>query len=273
MKNQKKKILNSFFSFHLWTTCTVLVFSFSAFPLDPQGPLSLSLSGAGRAVQEGAEYHLLNPAGLVHSQGFNAAAFYVFKTKERKPYWGISLMENRQIPLAISYIKERQSDEQYFSISTAAFILPGWSLGLSLSRWEIKQPANWNIQAGFLIKPQQSPLSIGVTWDHILPVEGAFKDQRKWGLGLAYELYKWLHLRTDTVYNQKKQWSIAGGAETIISRILILRLGSRYIFTDKTFLFSGGIGLKTEQISLDYGLSQTEKTKQWLHTLSVRGHF
>lgn len=274
MKNQQIRIFNPFPRFfHLWILCIVLLFSSSSFALDPQGPLSLSMGGAGRAVQKGAEYHLLNPASLVHSQAFDAAGFYIFETKENKPYWGVSLMENRQIPLAISYIKERKSEVQYFSISTAAFILPGWSLGLSLSRWETSQDTNWNIQTGFFIKPKQSSFSIGATWDHILPVEGAFKGQRNWGLGLAYELYKWLHLRADILYNQKKQWTIVGGAETTINGILVLRFGSRWHLTSHTSVFSGGIGLKTKQISIDYSLSQTEHTKQWLHAFNVRSHF
>ena len=275
IKNSKTSYFLQFvaFSFYLWVLCNVSLYCSFTSALDPQGPLSLSMSGAGRAIYKGAEYHLLNPASLVHLPGFQAAGFYVFETESKKPYYGISMMENRQIPLALSYIKERQSGEQYLSISTAAFILPGWSLGLSLSRWETKQDTNWNIQAGFFIKPQQSPFSIGATWDHLLPVEGAFEGRRQWGLGLAYVLYKWLHLRADTIYNQKEEWKVAGGPEIIIANFLILRFGSGWHLADKTFLFSGGLGLETKNISLDYGLSQDKEKKEWLHSLNIRGYF
>ncbi len=243
------------------------------YALNPKGPLALSMSGSGRAIYKGAEYHLLNPASLVQLPGFQAAGFYVFETENKKPYYGFSLMENRQIPLAVSYIRERETGEQYLSISTAAFILPGWSLGLSLSRWETAQDTNWNIQAGFFIRPQNSPFSIGATWDHILPVEGVFEGQRQWGLGMAYELYKWLQLRADTVYNQKKEWKIAGGTKFTIAEFFILRLGSGWDLTDDTFLFSGGLGLETKNIAVDYGLSQEKENKGWLHTLNIRGYF
>lgn len=256
--------------FYLWLISLFCPFTSA---LDPQGPLSLSMSGSGRAIYKGAEYHLLNPASLVHLPGFQGAGFYVFETEKKKPYYGISLMENRQIPLALSYIRERQSEEQYLNISTAAFILPGWSLGLSLSRWETKQDTNWNIQSGFFIKPQQSSLSIGATWDHILPLEGAFKGRRQWGLGLAYELYKWLNLRTDVIYNQNKDWKIAGGTEITIAQFFIFRLGSGWYSTDNIFRFSGGLGLETKNISVDYGLSQEKGKKEWLHTLNIRGYF
>ena len=273
MINKKIRFWPVFFP--LWTMYIFLLpFGFFASALDPQGPLALSMSGSGRAItQTGAEYHLLNPASLIYPQFFHAAGFYVFELEDRKPYWGISLLENRQIPLALSYIKERKSEEQYLSISTATFLIPGWSLGLSLSRWQTKQDTNWNIQSGFLIKPQQSSFSIGATWDHILPLEGAFKGKRTWGLGLAYTLYKWLHLRADTIYNQKKTWEVAGGIESIISGFLIVRVGSRWHFTNKTLLFSGGMGLQTKQISVDYSLSQNEHTTQWLHALNVRSVF
>ena len=153
--------------------------SFFSLALDLRGPLALSMSGSGRAAtQSGAEYHLINPAGLVHASGFSSGTYYMFEVAEkRKPVWGVSLSETRQIPLALSYIKKRHSKEQYMSVSTAGFVVPGWSLGLSLSRWQIDQGANWNMQAGILVKPTSSSFALGATWDHILPLEGAFEKK------------------------------------------------------------------------------------------------
>lgn len=246
---------------------------FFAEGLKPVGPLALSLSGAGRAtVQKGAEYHLLNPASPAHIQGFHGAGFYAFKTEESKAFWGLSLMENSGLPVSFSYIRERTSGDQYFQLSVASFILPGWSLGLGLSRWEVQEKANWNLQAGFLIKPERSTFSLGITWDHILPLEGPYKGERKWGLGFTYEPYQWLHLRADTLYNPDKKWNVAGGGLFTISRFLILRMGGQWHFTDKLFLLSGGVGLSTDKMGLDYGLSQTQK-KNILHTLNIRGSF
>ena len=261
-----------FVFYPLLLICGLLSFCFLSSALDPQGPLALSMGGSGRAVtQAGAEYHLINPAGLIHASGFHAGAYYMFEVKERKPAWGFSLSETRQVPLALSYIKERQSEEQYFSISTAGFVVPGWSLGLSLSRWQTAQEeANWNIQTGILIKPPQSSFAVGATWDHILPLEGAFEEKRRWGFGLAYKLYEGFFLRADAFYNQNTKWLTAGGVKAVFSKFLVLRLASHWHFTKEIFLFSGGIGLETPQISLDYGLSQMGEEKDWLHTINVR---
>lgn len=249
--------------------------SFFSLALDPQGPLALSMSGSGRAATgSGAEYHLINPAGIAHSSGFSSGAYYMFEVaKKRKPIWGVSLSETRQFPLALSYIKKRHSEEQYMSVSTAGFVVPGWSLGLSLSRWEQNKKANWNMQAGILVKPPQSSFAVGATWDHILPLEGAFEKKRKWGLGLDYNFYKGFFLRADAFYNQNTRWLVAGGIKAIFSDFLVLRFSALWHLQQKVFLFSGGMGLETGQISLDYGFSRWEREQAWLHTINVRFSF
>ena len=260
--------------------------SLSTFALKPEGPLALSMSGAGRAITKGAEYQLLNPASLIHFKGAQGSGFYTFGLKTQKPYWGLSIVENQQIPLGVSYIREWDSSDQYLSFSTAGFILPGWSVGLSLSRWQTSQTnkviatsskaenkASWNVQGGVLIRPQDSPLSIGATYDYILPLKGAFEEQRKWALAISLELYKWLAFRTDALYNIKSKWTLAGGATATISQFLILRLANRWHIKEKKWLFSGGLGLTAKNMALDYGLSQTKETKNWQHTISVRFAF
>ena len=258
-----KKILLCFF---------LPIISLVSLALDPKGPLALSMSGSGRATsQSGAEYHLINPAGVMYSSGFSSGAYYMFAVaKKQKPVWGVSLSETRQFPLALSYIKERYSEEQYMSVSTAGFIVPGWSLGLSLSRWQTDQDTNWNIQAGVLVKPSESSFSLGATWDHILPLEGAFEKKRKWGLGLEYKFYEGFFLRADAFYNENTRWLTAGGIKATFNDFLILRLSTLWHLHQKTILFSGGIGLETKHISLDYGLSEWERRQTWLHTINVR---
>ena len=282
--------------------------------LEPKGPLALSMSGSGRAITKGAEYHLLNPASLIHFKGAQGSGFWTFGLEKQKSYWGVSIVENQKIPLGLSYIREWGSKTQYLSFSTAAFILPGWSMGLSLSRWQAeplgrvspapmaeptsqveiskksqsankalssdlpdskddKAEASWNVQAGLLIKPAGSPFSIGAVYDHILPLKGAFKGQRKWALGMGFALYEWLSLRADALYNTNSQWAVAGGAEATVSKFLILRLANQWDFKDKNWLFSGGLGLTAKNMALDYGLSRTAGTKRWQNTLSVRFAF
>ncbi len=244
---------------------------FLASALEPQGPLALSMSGAGRAIPKGAEYHLLNPASLIHFKGVQGAGFYMFGVDQQKPYWGVSLVENQKIPLGLSYIREWDSSDQYLSFSTAGFVLPGWSVGVSLSRWKEDQKASWNVQGGFLIRPEKSPFSIGAVYDHILPLKGAFEGRRRWGLGLAYTLYRWLSLRADALYNKEQKWTLVGGAEATISDFLILRLSSQW--HDQKWLFAGGLGVTAQNMALDYGLSQQKGTKKWQNTLNIRFAF
>ena len=101
MKTQKK----AFFLFYFGFLYGLICFGFLSFALEPQGPLALSMSGSGRAaVQRGAEYHLLNPAALIHSYSFSGSAYYIFEQKTEKPYWGVSLLENRTLPVSYTHL-------------------------------------------------------------------------------------------------------------------------------------------------------------------------
>ena len=238
--------------------------------LDPKGPLAFSLSQTGRALTGApAEYHLLNPAILSHSAGFNGSVYYFFGTDNKKPVYGLSLSENRKLPFAISYIKEREEGEQYLSLSTAGFLLPGWSLGLSVSRWQRQTSAEWNIQAGLLIRPKGSPFSLSAGYDYLLPLKGAFTNKRKWALGLVYNIYRGISFRTDAVYNVKGRWFTGAGLESLLSKFLVLRFGASWDFKEKAFVFSSGLGLLAKNLSLDYGLSRLP-ANHYLHTISAR---
>ena len=262
-----------------------IVCCFPTMAFQIQGPLSLALGGAGRAATKEAEYHLLNPASLVSHNGFSGSVFYNFAVEQNKPWWGGSFKENRRIPLALSYIKERETEQQYLHFSTAGFVLPGWSLGISASWWKENSTSDeWNIQAGLLIHPPQTRFSLGFVWDYILPLKGPFKNKRIYGVGLSYEPYKWLHLVADALYNPHTKWKVAGGGEITLSKFLVLRAGTQWEKT-RAFRFSGGVSLKAQTMALDWSLSQTPiqtstqtsssttGQNKWLNTLSFRGAF
>ena len=251
---------------------------FPTWAFQTQGPLSLALGGAGRAATKEAEYHLLNPASLMSHTGFSGSIFYNFAVDQNKPYWGGSFKENRRIPLALSYIKERETEQQYLQFSTAGLILPGWSLGISASWWKENSTSDeWNIQAGLLINPPQTRFSLGFVWDYILPLKGPFKNKRTYGVGVAYAPYKWLNLIADALYNPHTKWMLAGGGEITLSKFLVLRAGSRWEKENSSFRFSGGVSLKAQTMALDWSVSQiqtpTSTQNKWLNTLSFRGSF
>ena len=241
----------------------------------PQGPLAISLGGSGRAVvQKGAEYHLLNPATVVHTTGrLKSEGFYIFEAGGKPDYWGISLMENSQLPLALSYIRERDSNNQYIVLSTSAYILPDFSLGASLARATEFEDSYWNVQVGLLVRPPGGSFSLGATWEHLLPVqEGVFKDLEQWAVAGAYDFKNWLSLRLDGIYSSQNKWTVAGGLELTFSDFLVFRGGIARQFKAEAWEFSGGLGVKAQQISVDYSLSRLEE-KNWRQGISISGNF
>jgi len=188
-----------------------------------------------------------------------------------KDYWGISLSENSQIPLAGSFIKELNSQSHFINISAASLITKGWSLGLGVTRWKIED-SYWNAQMGTFISPQGSSMSIGITWDFFLPLKGPFIGHRNYGLGMEYRLTPHMFLRADLVYRPKeKQWILAGNGEIVFSRIFIFSLSSQINFQTEDFLYSGGLGLKGQQMGIHYFLKKNteEDGEGWIHGITL----
>ena len=237
-------------------------------------PLALAFGGAGRgAAFAGAEYHLLNPAGLSLLKRPQAAGFYVFG-EDLKPYWGVSFAESMHTPAAVSFIKNWEQETNQLTLSLAGLILPGWSLGISFTRRQNIQNTNWNVQTGILIKPKgQNRFSLGVVWDHLLPQEGGFKDQGRMGGGAYYKVNKTINLRADALYNTSfKNWTVIGGVESTFSRFLALRAAFKWSEQQNTFFYSGGIGLEGKALQADYSLSQN-KQNGLTHAWNIRSVF
>lgn len=231
---------------------------------------SLSMSKVGRSIYNGGiYYHLLNPASIVYPQPFQIAGFYIYPTKKQRPYWGGTLIENLKIPVAISYINQQKSIEQYLNISTASFLVSGLSLGFSLIQWKTLKDTYWNIKLGTLIKPKRSRFSLGVIGDYLLPLKGPFKDNRLYGIEFTYTPYYWLYLKTDALYHHNKTWSIMGEVKFVISHLLALQTGSEWNFSHKKLWFSGGIGLYTKKVYISYVIKQNFD----LHILSIQAKF
>jgi len=239
-----------------------------------EAPLILAMEGAGRAViRKGLEYHLVNPASAVYFRRTQSMGFYVFD--EDASYWGFSLLEGRYTPFILSWIGERESKQQMLVISVAGNILPGWSLGLSLSRWQNKMAEHyWNMQSGLMIRPKgQEALTLGLTWDHILPLKGVFKNERKWGLGIGYQIQSWLNIRSDMTYypfhSMDDRWFIIGGMDVILAQFLVLRGATRWNMTAHVFQFSGGWGLHGKYFHFDHSIRR-HQDMSWIHGFSVR---
>ncbi len=241
----------------------------------PASPLALAMGGSGRAfVEKGAEYHLLNPAGIALSKQMQSAGFYVFGD-HINPYWGVSISDIQPAPLALSFMKEWDSETQILVLSLAGLILPGWSLGLSIHRQQNSETTNWNGQIGLLIKPKrQNRFAIGTVWDQILPLEKSLENHKKWGIGISYQIHPSSSIQVDTVYHFTKpsHLQIIASMESLLSQFLVLRISGQWSENTRVVLYSGGLGLKGKIIQADYSLSQ-QVNSNLIHAWTIRTTF
>ena len=255
-------------------------------------PLALSMGGAGRAaVEKGAEYHLLNPAGIAHTKQTQSAGYYIFGDLPN-PYWGISLSENKRVPIGASFIKQWEAKKHILAVSLSGFVLPGWSLGFSVKRLYYETEAGWSAQSGILIKPEgQNVFSVGAIWDHILVSNESFKMAEQLGLAASYRVNRWLHIHVDAIYylsaasvstvsklvtdlkkSTQSKWRVIGALETVFSQFLIFRAGARWNAASGAILYSGGGGLQGKTIGFDYSIYQNN-AQNWIQGLNIRTSF
>lgn len=233
----------------------------------PSPPEVWSLAGGGRgAIGKGPSHPLINPAGFAHFPTHQGQIFYVWQTS---PYWGLSGYEKKPFPLALTWIKVSSPNHRILNASVSGFVAKGWSLGVRLTHLkDSKKKHLFNASGGVLIRPPYSPLSVGATWDCILPLKGPFEGQRKQGLGVEYRWKPYLFLRGDLIYQSDKKWSSALGGELILSRIFILQMAGHINLHSRNFFYSGGMGIKGQKLQVDYHFKQTQP-KGWIHALSL----
>ncbi len=273
MKNESVPFLLSKFSSCVRVLLFLLLLSSNAFALKLEGPLIFSMSGSGRAsVGKGVEYHLLNPALFVFSRSTQASGFYMFD--QENSYWGISLSENRTLPLALSWIQKKNSEKRILVLSTAGFVTSGWAIGLSVVRQvQAEGIADWNAKAGFLIRPKNSLISLGANWDYFLPLKKNFIGEKNLGIGLHYKASPWLQLNLDGMYKmEQKKWYLSLGTQGVLSKIFVIRLSSEWDAHEQKILYSGGLGLKAKQIQADYSIGKREDSR-WLQGVNIRANF
>lgn len=275
-------------------TIYIVLFCFyvSAEEVNFVAPLALSMGGAGRAsVGKGAEYHLLNPAGIAHTKRAQSAGYYIFGDLPN-PYWGISLSENKRVPIGASFIKQWDAKKHILVVSLAGFVIPGWSLGFNVKRLYYETKAGWSVQSGILIKPEgQNVFSLGAVWDHILVFNESFKMDEHLGLAASYRINQWLHVHADAIYylspasvstvsklvtdlrkSTQSKWRIIGALEAVFNQFLIFRVGARWNVTSSTILYSGGGGLQGKTIGLDYSIYQ-DNSQNWIQGWNIRTSF
>ena len=226
------------------------------------------MAGGGRgAIGKGPSHPLVNPAGFAHFPSQQGQVFYVWQASS--PYWGLSAYEKKPFPLALTWIRASDSSHQRVHASLSGFVAKGWSLGVRLTHFkDNKKNQHFNASGGILIRPPHSPLSVGATYDCILPLKGPFKDQRKQGLGVEYRWRPYLFLRGDLIYRSDKKWSSALGGELILSRIFILQLAGHINLHNKNFFYSGGVGIKGQKMQVDYHFKQNQP-EGWVQALSL----
>ena len=242
------KILNI-----LFFKMKLLVWLVSFFPILTMAlPAHLSFSGAGSASLKPGLFYLLNPALLSFNPSELAMAYSFNKTHQT----GMLALVDRKtrIPLGITYhrfLENREFSFQKVSVTWANTFRSFLSVGVTVHRYEkVKNHVEWNGDTGAVLALGKQ-MAFSLVLKNILLEKGR---QRVWTAGFFKSLSSFLNLQMDlSLKPSEKHWFVTGGFETLFYKFLSLKGGGFWSFRDQKPFFSGGVGLKSVRLNLEYG--------------------
>ncbi len=219
----------------------VLSGSFMALSM-PLTPLSASLGNAGRSGYQAAEFHILNPATILHGDVYQLSSFYSYTsdTSDQIAY-GLSMTNTKNIPLGITWIKQGQYHISVFSI--AGKLSPQMFIGASIHR----SSKNENLipQVGLIYQPFKK-LTLSVTGTRVHQI-------LSYGLGSRFMYSPNFVIYADVLY-EKKDFLFQGGLEFITKNAFSLRLGSVWPHP----VLNIGVSFNAYPIKMDYTWMQNK---------------
>ena len=219
--------------------------SFPAFSM-LRTPLSASLGNAGRSGFQAAEFHILNPATILHGDPYQLSGIYYY-TQNQMAY-GLSITNSKNIPIGVTWIKQGAKSINVFSI--AGTLSQQIFLGASIHRYSKNE--NLIPQIGFIYQ-QSRKLSLSLT--------GTRANQNiSYGLGSRFTYSNYFIIYLDALY-EKKEFSVQGGVELVTKNSFSLRLGSVW----PNLTLSIGMSLNAYPIKIDYAWTEKEE-----HILGIR---
>lgn len=259
---------------------------------DLLGSRSLGMGGTLRASPSADSAILLNPAGMGLFRAYNINALYSYRGSDAGSLVNASIVDSftAKIAAGLSYSFIHASPSKYFALPTGAYALSStlntheaalalayplgdvFFIGLT-GRYvyqSVDQPADvpaagkidsingFTMDAGAILRPWSS-LSIGVTGQNLI---GISKDYypRLLGMGIAYALGTRFNAEFDSVLNFSTAESVKAsyhvGGELFLGGSYAIRAGYMYDMLRSANYVTGGLGLVSSKISLDFGLRQ-----------------
>lgn len=137
-------------------------------------------------------------------------------------------------------------------------------------------------------KQDYESIAVGLLVENLLPTDFVEPHPTKFGVGLAYEPVKGIHIAADTWYTAEQSVNFAIGTELYLSRkiapdvgttplgksLIALRLGVGSI--DESLYYGAGIGITHGTFSIEYTLKNQLKDQPILeasHMLALTVHF
>jgi hypothetical protein len=259
---------------------------------DLLGSRSLGMGGTLRAAPSADSAILLNPAGMSLFRAYNINALYSYRGADSGSLVNASIVDSftAKVAAGLSYSFIHASPSKTLALPTGAYSLSStlntheaglalayplgdvFFLGLSgkYVYQSVDQPADvpaggkidtingFTMDVGAILRPWSS-LSLAVTGQNLI---GISKDYypRLLGMGLAYAMGTRFNAEFDSVLNFSTAESVKAsyhvGGELFLGGSYAIRAGYMYDTLRSANYVTGGLGLVSSKISLDFGLRQ-----------------
>lgn len=253
---------------------------------------SLAMGGSLRAAPSGSNAVLLNPAGMSLSRAYQIGAFYQYRATDEAGHLNVSVVDSITSRLAAGLFYSYMHSSPARIVPTGGghvFALDestdAHSAGLSLSYpigdiFHIGVTTRYSTHA--IEQPEGTPeayleeTASGVTMDvggilrlasfniaavgyNLVPIEG-YRFPQLLGLGAAYNFGTTFLTEFDAVLDftsaEETKPSFHFGAEFFLAQAYALRAGVMHDTLREATYVTGGLGLVSKVVAVDFGLRQ-----------------
>lgn len=260
---------------------------------DLEGTRAIAMGGSLRAAPMGESAVLINPAGMTLARSYVVNALYQYRASDKGSLLNVAVVDSATKSIAAglyySFIHASPSRTLYnlpggsfkleekikaheagLSLAYPLFNLVHLGLTFKYINVGVEQPEDtpdmvsddgddgFTMDLGAIIKPLPS-LNLGVVYSNAVPVEHGYYH-RQLGMGVAYALGKSFlaefDVSLDFDWAEEVKASYGGGAELFLGQNYALRGGALHDTRREATYATGGLGLVTSKIALDFGLRQ-----------------
>ena len=275
-----------------WVALGVLVGAPAAAEEDLSGSRSLGMGGTLRAAPSADAAVLLNPAGMSLGKAYHVNAMYGYRASDAGSLVNVSIVDSytARVAAGLSYsflhstptttlplVGSSLSLQNTWNTHEAALAL-SYPLGKVFylgftSKYvyqTVEQPENtpeeakrggvngFTMDVGGILRPIPA-LSLAVTGQNLVGLD-KFTYPRLMGLGISYALGTKFLAEFDSVLNfstaEKVKASYHVGGELFLGNAYAIRAGYQYDSLREANYVSGGLGLVSSKIAVDFGLRQ-----------------